>query len=386
MKHSCRLELSKSALQHNLRFLRREIGPAVTLVSVVKANAYGHGVETYVPLAEECGQREFAVFNATEAAEVLAARTREDTRVMVMGDLDNDDLAWAIERGVAFFVFNLHRLDGAIRTARKVGCRAHIHLEVETGLHRTGLEGRALTTALSRLAAAADAVAVDGLCTHFAGAESTGNYYRIQKQIDTFAALSARVAGAGIGTPSRHAACSAASLNYPETCYDLVRMGIVQYGYWPSQESRVEFLRRNGRRRPMSPLRRILSWKSRVMDVKTVKAGEFVGYGNQYLTSRRQKLAAVPVGYYHGFARNLSNLGHVLIGGQRCGAVGVVNMNMLMADVTDLPGVKIGDEVVLIGTQGAQEITVGAFGEMAQDLNYEVLVRLPAEIPRVVVG
>jgi alanine racemase len=287
---------------------------------------------------------------------------------------------------VAFFVFNLHRLDGAIRTARKVGRRAHIHLEVETGLHRTGLEGRALTTALARLAAASDAVAVDGLCTHFAGAESTGNYYRIQKQIDTFAALSARVAGAGIGTPSRHAACSAASLNYPETCYDLVRMGIVQYGYWPSQESRVEYLRRNGRRRLTSPLRRILSWKSRVMDVKTVKAGEFVGYGNQYLTSRRQKLAAVPVGYYHGFARNLSNLGHVLIGGQRCGAVGVVNMNMLMADVTDVPSVKIGDEVVLIGNQGQQEITVGAFGEMTQDLNYEVLVRLPAEIPRVVVG
>jgi alanine racemase len=122
------------------------------------------------------------------------------------------------------------------------------------------------------------------------------------------------------------------------------------------------------------------------MDLKFVGPGEFVGYGTHYQTTRRQRLAAVPVGYFHGFARNLSNLGHVLIGGRRCAAVGMVNMNMLMVDATDLPQVKLGDEVVLIGNQGDQEITVGTFGEMTRDLNYEVLVRLPAEIPRLVVA
>jgi len=385
LEHSCRIELSESALRHNLRFLRRHAGSRIRVVSVVKANAYGHGLATYVPLAERCGQRDFAVFNATEAAAVVAARAHPSTQVLVMGDIENQDLPWAIANGVAFYVFNLHRLDGAIRAARRLGKAARIHLELETGLHRTGLNGRSLKTALARILAAPDAIVVEGLCTHYAGAESIGNFFRIQRQIERFDQLTATVREAGVRYRVRHSACSAAALNYPETMMDMVRIGIAQYGYWPSQESRMEYLRRTGRRRPHSPLRRILSWKSRVMDLKSVAAGEFVGYGNSYQTTRRQRLAAVPVGYYHGFARSLSNLGHVLIRGRRCAAVGVVNMNMLMADVTDVPDVRLGDEVVLIGNQGDQEITVGAFGEMLQDLNYEVLVRLPAEIPRVVV-
>jgi len=386
VQHACRIELSESALRRNLRFLRRQIGTGVRLVSVVKANAYGHGLDVFVPLAENCGQREFAVFSATEAAAVIAARTHPGTRVMIMGHIENGDLDWAIANDVAFYVFNLHRLDGALRAAQRVGRPARIHLELETGLHRTGFNTRTLPAALKRIAAAPDLLRVEGVCTHFAGAESLANHYRIRRQIETFASLTGVMQGHAVPLGARHSACSAAALNYPETRMDLVRIGIAQYGFWPSQESRMEFLRRHDLRRNTSPLERILSWKSRVMDLKSVPAGEYVGYGNLYLTTRRQRLAAVPTGYHHGFARTLSNLGHVLIRGHRCPVAGVVNMNMLTADVTDAPGVAIGDEVVLIGTQGRQEVTVGAFGEMARDLNYEVLVRLPAEIPRIVVA
>jgi alanine racemase len=352
--------------------------------SVVKGPASGPRLARYVPLAERCGVARFAVFSAAEAARVLTARTRQSD-IMVMGHLDDHDLRWAIEQGIAFYVFDLARLDAAVTAARKVGRPARVHLEVETGLHRTGLSRGSLRRAVSRFGKHGDLLRLEGLCTHFAGAESFSNYFRIQNQIARFQEHGELLAELGFGDTPRHAACSAAVFNYPECIGDLVRVGIAQYGYWPSQETRFHHLKSNGRRRREPVLRRVLSWKSRVMNLKTVPSGEFVGYGNSYQATRRMRLAAVPVGYYHGFARDQSNLGHVLIRGQRCPVVGVVNMNMLTVDATDLATVKTGDEVVLIGRQGDMDVSVGAFGERTHDLNYEVLVRLPDDVPRVVV-
>jgi alanine racemase len=125
-----------------------------------------------------------------------------------------------------------------------------------------------------------------------------------------------------------------------------------------------------------------MEWKSVVMSTKNVEAGEFIGYGNTYQTSRKQKIATVPIGYSHGFGRNLTNAGIVLIRGRRAGVAGLVNMNLLTIDVTDIPDVKKGDEVVIIGKQGDQEMTVSSFSEMTNFLNYEVLVRIPSQLPR----
>jgi alanine racemase len=132
-------------------------------------------------------------------------------------------------------------------------------------------------------------------------------------------------------------------------------------------------------------LRRVMKWYSRVMAIQHVAPGEFVGYGNAYLTTRCQRIASVPVGYAHGFSRSLSNLGHVLVHGRHAQVVGTVNMNMMLVDVTDMPDVRPGDEVVIIGRQGRLSISVGSFSDLTRNLNYEVLVRIPSEIPRVVV-
>ena len=381
------IELSESALRANLQFLRRRIGRETRFVSVVKGNAYGHRIEYYVPLAERCGVRHFAVFSAVEAARVLAARTA-DSSIMIMGHVDDHDLRWAVENGIAFHVFDLARLDAALRAARRAARPARVHLEVETGMQRVGLSRRSLLRAVERLRRHPDLLAAEGLCTHFAGAESFSNDFRIREQIAVFRAYSELFAAAGFADVRRHTACSAVIFNYPECIHDLVRAGIAQYGYWPSQETRLRWVagRNNGRRRNDPILKRILTWKSRVMNLKTVPAGAYVGYGNTYQAGRKLRLAAVPTGYYHGFARAQGNLGHVLIRGARCPVVGVVNMNMFTADVTDVPGVKLGDEVVIIGRQGDQDISVGAFGERTYDLNYEVLVRLPNEVPRLVVA
>ncbi|MFH2055783.1 MAG: alanine racemase C-terminal domain-containing protein, partial [bacterium] len=186
----------------------------------------------------------------------------------------------------------------------------------------------------------------------------------------------------------RHSAASAAALVYPETRMDLVRIGISHYGFWPSKETEMQFLVNNGgieRARRADPLRRVLRWRSSVMGLKEIPPGEFVGYGNSYLTTRKLRTAAVPIGYFHGFSRQLSNLGRVLIHGKRVGVIGTVSMNMLLANVTEIKDVKLGDEVVIIGKQQRAQISVSSFSDMSNLLNYEALVRLPAEIPRVVV-
>jgi len=380
-----RIEISRSAYAANVRLLRSVIGPDCVLSSVVKGNAYGHGIRNVVELAEGRGVRHFSVFQAAEAAEVLAA-SRHGSRAMVMGYLAPEEIEWAVEHDVSFFVFDPERLERAGDAARRIGKPARVHLDLETGMNRTGLTEEDLEVALDRLEASPDTFRFEGLCTHYAGAESEGNHLRIERQIEIFEQRTRRVHERGLEPEARHAACSAATFSYPQTHMDLVRVGIAQYGFWSSQETRMRFLLRQQERNgaPVAdPLKRVMRWVTSVMSVKDVEAGEFVGYGRSYLTTRRQRIATIPVGYGQGFPRVLSNLGYVLVKGRRAPVVGVVNMNLTTVDVTEIPDVQTGDEVVLIGRQGREEISVGWFGDITRMLNYEVLVRIPRDVPRV---
>jgi alanine racemase len=388
MFHTSVIELSLSALRKNLRFLRGITGSYPRFTSVIKGNAYGHGISVFLPLAEQCGVRSFAVFSADEALQAIRART-EGSHVMIMGAIDNDQIGWAIENDVSFYVFEPDRLRAAAQVAKGVGRPARIHLEVETGLNRTGFDASELRGSLELIRSHAPCVVVEGVCTHLAGAESIGNYLRIIQQLQAFHDLRASLAQQDVPLGLAHAACSAAIFAYPASILDMVRVGIAHYGFWPSLETRMHYLLQHVRdphARVTDPLRRVMEWKSRIMSLKPVKPGEFVGYGTSYLTSRPQRIATVPVGYFHGFARNLSNLGHVLLHGRRANVVGAVNMNMMMIDVSDFPHAQKGDEVVIIGRQKRAHISVASFSDMTRFLNYEVLVRLPSEIPRRVVA
>jgi alanine racemase len=385
MFSSSRIELSKSALRKNIRFLRKQVGPDVRYSSVVKGNAYGHGIEVFVPLAEECGVRHFSVANAEEALRVHRFRT-EKSDIMIMGCVDSEALQWAITESISFYVFDYGRLENALGVARRYGVPARIHLEFETGMNRTGLEHDWLDKTVETILGNREHLIIEGVCTHYAGAESIANYKRIQDQMAAFTDLYESARERGLQAKLLHTAASAAALAYPETRMNMVRIGIAQYGYWPSKEIEMHYIAHSGpRRRYVDPLKRVLRWSSRVISVKNVKQGEFIGYGTSYLTTRPQKIAVVPVGYFHGFRRSLSNLGRAVVRGRLVGIVGYVNMSMLIINVTDAPGVEVGDEVVLIGKQGKSQITVSSFSDMSNMLNYEVIVRLPSEIPRVVV-
>lgn len=378
------IELSREALAFNLDFIRRRAGEGVRISSVIKGNAYGHGIGTFLPMAEACGVDHFSVFCAREAYEAHRARSSPETGIMIMGEISDSALEWAVGNGISFYLFEPERLEAAAEAARRAGRPARVHLQIETGMHRIGFEESEFTPLLRRLRNCRDRIEVEGICTHFAGAESASNYLRIQNQKKRFRRAVRRFRkeyGEGLLV---HAACSAALFTYPDTIYNMVRVGIAQYGYWPSRETYMLVKREEPRGEP-GPLRRLLRWKSRIISVKQVPEGEYVGYGNSHMTTRAERVAAVPVGYSHGFGRNLSNVGYVLVRGERARVIGPVNMNMMTVDVTDIEGARRGDEVVLIGDQGEKEISLVSFGELSNEFNYEVLTRLPERIRRTVI-
>lgn len=383
MRITSHIELDINAYKNNLNFIRELIGTSCQFSSVIKGNAYGHGIEVFAPMAESCGVNHFSVFSAHEAYRLSKVSSGEST-ILIMGATDGEEeLEWVIDNVIEFFVYDIDRLEHAIHYARKMKKKAKIHLELETGMNRTGFNSTDLINAISLLKENDHEIELKGLCTHFAGAESIANYFRVKTQIINFAKYHRFLHKQDLSFQYHHLACSAAVVNYPSTINNLVRVGIMQYGFWPNRETQMKYY--TNVQRNENPLKPVISWKSYVMGTKNVGAGEFISYGNSVLTEAETKIATIPVGYSHGFSRSLSNQGKVLIRGVRLDVIGLVNMNMMIVDITNHPEIEKGDEVVLIGKQENASISVDSFGEMSSQLNYELLTRLPEEIPRKVI-
>ncbi|HPJ44727.1 MAG TPA: alanine racemase [Tenuifilaceae bacterium] len=383
MEHTSYIEISKSAYRHNIKYLKKIIGKNVRFTSVIKGNAYGHGVENIIPLAEEAEVNHFAVFSASEALDAYKV-AKPTSDIMIMGYLDDSQLEWAIENGIEFYVFDTERLEKAITLSKRIGKPARIHIEVETGFNRTGFEYEKIPAVVKQIKSSFNQIIVEGICTHYAGAESISNHYRVVNQISNYRKFIRYFTRHGIRPNFKHTAGSAATLTYPQTIMDMVRVGIAQYGYWPTQETYIYQFKRN--RANDSDLKRVITWKSKIMTIKEVEPGDFVGYGTSYMANKRIKVAIIPVGYANGFSRSLSNTGRVLIRGKRVPVIGTVTMNTMSVNVSDIPNVQAGDEVVIIGKQKRLSISVASFSEMSDQLNYQLLTRLPGNIPRIVVA
>lgn len=380
VRHSSRIVLSQSALQNNFNFLRKKIGKDVRICSVVKANAYGHGIAEFVPMAEKCGIRHFAVASSFEAEEVLEACS-PGSRIMIMGILYKEDIPWAIRNNIEFYVFNLERLSLVREAAADLDKKAIVHLEVETGANRTGLQRSDFHDALSYLKQHEEYIRFEGLCTHLGGAETLSNKFKIDKQIVRYNEFLEECKATGITPATCHMASSAAALAFEETRFDMVRIGVSQYGFWPSPDIREHHLRHAGNSMEYG-LRRIFTWRTDVMDLRTVEAGEYIGYGTAYQATESMSIAVLPLGYSNGYPRALSNRGQVLIHGKKAPVVGLINMNLFMVNISHIPEVNVGDEVVLVGRQKNNVINVSSFTDTTRLLNNEMLSRLPAAIPR----
>jgi alanine racemase len=376
------IEINQNAHKSNIDFLKKIYGKKVIFSSVVKGNAYGHGLVEFVKMAYNNGITHFSVFDVEEA-KIVHDTLKNSVTIMIMGFVADDDIQWVIKNNIEFFVFERYRLAKATKVAKKLQQKAIIHLEIETGMNRTGFEVKTISKVAQYLIKEKENIHFKGLCTHYAGAESISNYYRVAKQIELFNKAETIMKSHGIQPELKHSACSAASMMFPETRMDLVRIGILQYGLWPSPEVFVTYL--NAKKTKKDPLQRVISWKSEVMSVKRVKSGEFIGYGTSFMAKDRMKIATVPLGYSHGYSRSLSSQGRVLVNGQRCIVIGTVNMNMLTIDVSEIEHVKKGDVVTLIGTQENLSISVASFSDYSNQLNYELLTRISKIIPRKII-
>ena len=381
-KHTSRILLSQSALQNNINFLKKKIGKDTRFSAVVKANAYGHGIAEMTSMLEKAGVEHFSVASAAEAEEVLE-NCSDTSSILIMGILYDKDLAWVIEHGIEFYVFDYDRLETVKKVAKEVGKKAIVHIELETGTNRTGMNLHDFKRAITWLKRNTAFVKFEGVCTHLGGAEAIANEFKIKPQIQRFLDACKMLKKKEFLPAYRHMACSSAAISYPETRLDMVRIGVSTYGFWSSPDVYYSHVQENGNNR--STLKRIITWKTDVMDIKEVKEGEFIGYGTAYQALKDMSIAVIPLGYSNGYPRGLSNKGYVLIHGKKAPIVGLVNMNLFMVDVSHIKDVKTGDEVVLLGKQKNSVINVSSFTNFTQLLNNEMLSRLPGTIPRRVV-
>ena len=373
------VELERGAPDHNLRELRRCAAPGVKMCAVVKSNAYGHGVVPMVRLLESADW--FAVNSLEEGLEIRALG--EKRPVLVLGHVPLSALGEAVAHDLDLTLYNLESLEALARLDReRLGGRPiRVHLKVETGTGRQGvlpgeLEG------FARKLQGLDGAELAGVSTHFANIEDTLNHGYAERQIAQFQQARGLLKALGLEPPLVHAACTAAGILFPETHHTLVRAGIGVYGLWPSRETYLSALLGH---RPVPELKPVLSWKTRIAQLKTLPEGSYVGYGCTFKTTRATRLAVLPVGYADGYDRALGNTAHVLVAGKRAAVIGRVSMNMCMTDVTDIPRAGLEEEVVLLGGSGEERISAETLATWAGTISYEVVTRISPLLERRVV-
>ncbi|MEM9555160.1 MAG: alanine racemase [Acidobacteriota bacterium] len=385
------IEVSASAVARNLTFFRSRVGAEVELSSVVKSNAYGHGRREMALLAAAQGADSFCVHALEEALDLRASGFAQD--ILIMGHVPLQRLDEAVEGGFRLVLYNRESAERLAALTTSNGRRVRVHLKVETGTHRQGVDGAALDALLEVLARhrtppddpEAPGLDVEGVYTHFADIEDTTDSSYAEHQLQRFGGALERLAAAGFRPRCRHTACSAASLVLPSTRFDMVRLGIGQYGFWSSRETLASYRTRHGAG-ARDALQPVLAWKTRISQLKTVPADAYVGYGCSWQATRETRLAILPIGYADGYDRRLSSSAHVLVAGRRAPVRGRVCMNLTMVDVTDIPGVELEDEVVLLGRQGERTIHADELASIVGTIHYEIVTRLGAHLPRIIVG
>ncbi len=374
--HLTWIEINRSAFLGNLSALRRLVGPDVAVAAAVKANAYGHGLHEIVSILSTVGCEYLAVHSIAEAE--AARKAGWSRRIMLVGPVLPDHINAVIRLDLEPTIFDPSIITSLGRQSRKTGIPTRIHLKLETGTNRQGMDKPTLAKAIDRLRKYPE-LHIAGLSTHFANIEDTTNHSYAMAQLKQFTLLTGYLKKNKIKPEMRHTACSAAVLLFPETHFELIRPGISLYGYWPSRETYVSYKLSGGENNILTPA---LSLKSRITQIKTVEAGSFVGYGCTYRTGTKAKIAILPIGYSDGLDRRLSNIGYVLVKGARAPLRGRVCMNVTMIDITHIPGVRLYDTATILGRDGDEMITADTHGSWCHTINYDILAGLSPLLPR----
>ena len=364
--------INLDAVHHNLEEMRSHIDPQTKILGVIKADGYGHGA---VPIAWEMEDIEyvhgFAVASVEEAMQLRNANIKKP--ILVLGYTFPYSYETLINQEITPTVFRsdaLHELD---ETAARLGVKASVHIKVDTGMSRIGIQPDEEGLCFIKEALTCENLIVEGIFTHFAKADEADKT-AANIQLDRFLSfVKTCEEKTGYHFPLVHCSNSAGILDMPQANLDIVRAGIILYGMWPSDEVDKNTV----------TLQPVLSLKSHIIYIKEVQEGTPVSYNGIYVTDKKTRVATIPLGYADGYPRNLTGKGYVLICGKKAPIIGRICMDQFMVDVTDIPQCKEGDEVTLIGRDGEECITMEELGALSGRFNYEFACEIGKRTPRV---
>ena len=365
-------KVNLSHIEENMDGMYKLMQEKSRFFAVIKADGYGHGA---VPIAKFLEDKPYvygyAVATADEAVEIREAGIKKP--ILVLGYTFPNDYDEMISDDVILTVFREDSIELLQEAARRVGKNCKVHIKVDTGMGRIGINPNEQGVKFVEKVLSAKELELDGIFTHFSRADESDKAYTI-KQLSLFSEFVNDVEKRfGIKIPYKHCANSASAMELPETYLEMVRAGISMYGLWPSDEIKRDAIE----------LKPALSLHSQVVYVKEVGAGTPISYGGTFVSDKAMKVATIPVGYGDGYPRGLSNKGYVLIRGKKAPILGRVCMDQLMVDVTHIPGASADDPVTLIGADGEERITMEELGALSGRFNYELTCDLNKRIPRV---
>jgi alanine racemase len=390
----CWVEIRSSSLEHNFRFLQSLAAPGVELLAVVKADSYGHSLALCAPAVVRAGARWIGV---TSVEEGVAARSLcPDARVMVMAGVFPGQGEAVVQHRLTAVVWEPAQIDNLESAARSAGLRAGalpVHLEIDTGMSRQGAALDDLAPLLARFAPESP-LKLEGIMTHLYAADE-GDGLATQTQLAELQQALARVEAAGLypdwlsvgSSPTLVAAADhpIVDLAARHGMKAMLRPGLALYGIITRFNPPFESGEPPSLAYARSQLQPVLTWKTSVMSVRTIPAGAVVGYNGTFVATESMRLALVPTGYADGLDRSLGNRFSLLVRGERAPIAGRISMDHTMLDVTEIPGVEAGDEVVIIGTQGSQTISAYDHADATDTIPWEVFTRIAARVPRIAI-
>ena len=365
-------EINIRALIHNLNQAKRLAGSKSQILSIVKADAYGHGAVKISKALVRNGIHHLGTALVEEAVELRDAGIK--IPIIVLGGIFKEQIPKIAEYSLTPVVYQEDFLKAVAKEARKSNKKVNIHIKIDTGMGRIGVLSDEAVNFVKK-AASLKNIKVEGIMTHFADADLADKAYA-EKQMAEFTSIVNKLNEEGIDIPYQHIANSAALVSFENNKFNMARPGIMLYGYAPSAE---------GKERGLN-LIPVMSLKTKVLHLKKVSAGTYISYGRTFVAKRDSVIATLPVGYADGYSRALSNKGFVIVKGKRAPIAGRVCMDMTMIDVTGIDGVEINDEVVLIGKQGKEAITADDVAMLTNTISYEVLCCIGKRVPRVYIN
>ncbi len=360
------VEIDLDALKHNVDRVRSIVPAGVSMLLVVKADAYGHGAVRISRLAVECGVDMLGVATLDEGRELRKAGIK--LPILILSPVLPQELEGVLENDLAVSASSYEFAEKASDISVRAGAVCTLHVEIDTGMGRTGIaQGEAIEAVLRM--GALQGIKIEGLFTHFPASDSDVDF--TTDQIRLFTGIVSALRTAGVTFRYLHCANSAAILNFPSSDFNLVRPGLLVYGHAPSivLKDRLDVVP-------------AMSFKARLVLVRDMPAGASISYGRTYVAPKQLKMGVVPVGYGHGLSHRLSNRGQFLFRGHRSSIIGRVTMDMTMLDLSEFPDAKVGEEVVIFGRQQGAEIAVDEIARWDETLNYEVLCRISKRVPR----